>query len=385
MTSFPSHIAVIAHNVEKLFGYGSIVFDDIFALSKSAASKAISGSEVAGFVKPAVSKAAGVVVDDMTVVSSGVNESEISQDRENAIWCKIVAGSMINKIIVAAIILAAGVTFPILPEIMLGLGACYLAFEGAHKVLEAVNHFKEKSISSTERVEDLPQNEKTEGSSPSFCAQFVNIGWIKRLCSPLTAAFNRFLGTHPKERSVLQDLLILDGILSTEILLMANSTLTHVSLNIQIATLGVVGFVITLGVYGIVYVIIRADNFAESLCNPQNAVHCPRVASGILRSLPYALKAISVIGTVAMLGVAGEVAAHLLPKIFVGTGLISAGEALAKAFHGFDEALMHALPTGGKMLATSFTGFVAGTILIMAFSSSRKALCLVRGKGSKKF
>ncbi len=379
MTSLSSNIAVITNNIEKLFGYGSIVFDDIFALSKSAASKAISGSEVAGLVKPAVSKAAGVVVDDMTVVSSGVNESEISQDRENAIWCKIVAGSMINKVIVAAIILAAGVTFPILPEILLGLGACYLAFEGTHKIFETLEHFKEKIIPASKQIEDNPIKEKAKCSSPGFCAQFMNSALVHRLYSPLTAAFNRFLGTHPKERAVLQDLLILDGILSTEILLMANSTLKNVPLDIQVATLGIVGFVITIGVYGIVYAIIRADNLAESLCDPDSAVHCPRIASGILRTLPYALKAISVIGTVAMLGVAGEVAVHLLPKILMGTGLVNASEALAAAFHGFDEALVHAVPTGGKTLAASALGFVAGTILIMGFSTTRKGLCVVRG------
>ncbi len=379
MTTLSALIATTSENLEKLLGYGSILFDDIFALSKSAASKAISGSEivgltkpaiskavsgsdVAGLVKPAVSKATGVVVDDMTVVSSGLNESEIAQEREFAVWRKIVAGSLVNKAVVMVVVLGIGAAFPLVPQIMLGLGACYLALEGTHKVFEYVKH--SKAPSAPETPLKLPKK-------PGIFARAMQKPAVQKALAPLAAGVNRFLGTHAKERAVLKDLLLLDAILSTEILLMAKSTLGDIPIAAQLVTLIVVSFVTTFGVYGIVFAIIRADNVAESLCNPASRFYSPRLAQSIMKTLPYALSTIGVIGTIAMLAVAGDVLAHMMPAATAALGAGQGAAAIERGIHAYNEAFVHTLPFGGATLSASLLGLVLGLILIRALSASQ--------------
>lgn len=370
MTSLPAFFEQVALNA-------AILFDDVIVLAKPAIGRigdAASAAKVVvasaaddsiALAKPAMKKTAAVVVDDTAVSSSQINAGAIAQHREYAVWSKIVAASLANKVVITGVIMIAGVLMPVLPKIMLAFGGAYLAYEGAHKMVEYVFVLRNK----LRALRGLPPLAQHHGAQPKaqaqkeFAPQNGKVGFI-----------GRFLGQEPKERAVLVDLILLDAILSTEILLVANGTLGEVGAWMQAFALVVVGFATTLGVYGVVLAIIRVDNIAGYFAAPDSRLYRPRFAAGLMRALPPALRMIGIIGTIAMLGVAGDVLGHLLPEAFSALSWI----ALADGFHALSEGLHHALgvlPIGGETFASMTVGLGLGLVM-MAVASA--ATCAVK-------
>ena len=345
-----------------------ILLDDVVVLAKPALSRmgdavvaakmsaASAADDTLPLAKLAMKKAGAVVVDDTAVSSDQLNEASIAQHREYAVWRKIVIGSFANKIVIQSIIMITGAVAPVIPHIMLACGAGYLAYEGAHKMIEYAHHLRNQ----LRAMRGLP--------SAAQQHEAVSLPVLAEAGKPkykIPAFIDRFLGEDPKERAVLTDLILLDAILSTEILLVANGTLGDVGIWMQVAALGIVAIATTLGVYGIVLTIVRADNVAGYFANPASRFSMPRLAKGMMTSLPYALKVIGVVGTTAMLGVAGDVLAHLLPKAIEASGAPEA----AHTAHGVFEFIPHALsfmPFGAETLGSMSAGFVAGIGLIGA-------------------
>ena len=84
-------------------------------------------------------KAAGVVVDDAAVTPAYVRG--LAADRELPIIKKIALGSLRNKLlIILPVALLLSAIAPTLVEIILMFGGCFLAYEGAHKVIHALRH-----------------------------------------------------------------------------------------------------------------------------------------------------------------------------------------------------------------------------------------------------
>jgi len=351
---------------EQVTKSASILLDDVIVLAKPALSRigdaatvakmaaASAADDTLPLTKLAMKKASAVVVDDTAVSSDQLNEASIAQHREYAVWRKIVVGSLVNKVVIQAVIIITGAVAPLIPHLMLACGAAYLAYEGAHKMMEYGVHLTNLARS----WRGLPPVASHHEEEAKAVALVVAKREIR-----LPAFIDRFLGQDQKERTVLTDLILLDAILSTEILLVANGTLGDVGAWIQIAALAIVGLGTTLGVYGIVLAIVRADNVAGYFADPASRLYLPRFSTAMMTALPYILKVIGVIGTTAMLGVAGDVVAHQAPAALDGLGVTQAGQAV----HSLMEGLPHALgflPFGAQMLASMLTGFVAGLILI---------------------
>ncbi len=112
------------------------LLDDVAALAKLAAA---SVDDVGAAAGRASVKAAGVVVDDAAVTPAYVRG--LAADRELPIIKRIALGSLRNKLlfILPAALLLSSVA-PILVEIILMFGGCFLAYEGAHKILHALRH-----------------------------------------------------------------------------------------------------------------------------------------------------------------------------------------------------------------------------------------------------
>ena len=176
-------------------------------------------------------------------------------------------------------------------------------------------------------------------------------------------------------------MILLDAILSTEILLVANGMLTGKPALLQAATLGIVSAATTLGVYGTVLGIIRADNIATSLCNPKNKLYFPKAGKALMRGLPHALKAIGAIGTIAMLGVGGEVLSHIIPPAMQGIGAAGLGETIHHATTGFTNTLS-AIPMGAS-LATAAIGLGAGLIMTTAATLVKATTPRIKPKTSE--
>ena len=84
-------------------------------------------------------KAAGVVVDDAAVTPAYVRG--LAAERELPIIKKIALGSLRNKLLfILPVALLLSEIAPTLVEVILMFGGCFLAYEGAHKVIHALRH-----------------------------------------------------------------------------------------------------------------------------------------------------------------------------------------------------------------------------------------------------
>lgn len=110
------------------------LLDDVAAMAKMAAA---SVDDIAAATGRATAKAAGVVIDDTAVTPQYVQG--IAAERELPMIKRIAIGSLRNKILFilpAALLLSQFLPWLLTPILM--LGAAYLCFEGAEKVVGMV-------------------------------------------------------------------------------------------------------------------------------------------------------------------------------------------------------------------------------------------------------
>jgi predicted DNA repair protein MutK len=100
-----------------------------------------------------------------------------------------------------------------------------------------------------------------------------------------------------------------DLILSAEIMAIALANVADRPLGIQAATLAIVGLAITVGVYGVVGLIVKMDDIGLHLAERRNAA-ARRFGRGLVRAMPVALSLLTQVGTAAMLWVGGGIIVH---------------------------------------------------------------------------
>ncbi len=299
------------------------LLDDIAGLARVAAA---SLDDVAGQAAKAGTKAAGVVIDDAAVTPRYVTGFEAS--RELPIVKKITIGSLKNKLIFLlpiAVALGYFAHWAITPLLM--LGGCYLSYEGAEKVYEVVvphkAHAHEEKVSATsgKSLED------------------------QKVASAIKTDF----------------------ILSAEIMAITLNEVSSSSLTTQAVVLAVVGLFITLGVYGAVAIIVKADDIGVAMAgyrNPSGFGSLVRgTGRGLVVGMPYFLKTLAIVGTAAMIWVGGGIIVH---------GLAEYGFAgIEHLIEGAAETAAHAMPALGGFLhwlvtaaGSGLVGLALGLILI---------------------
>jgi len=244
------------------------VFDDIAALLDDAASM----SQVAA------KKTAGILGDDLAV--NAEKASGFSASRELPVLWAISKGSIRNKIIILpfAFILSAFAPWIIVPILM--VGGVYLAFEGAEKIYEYfVPH----------------EHEKTTDATKALSEEEI----LKREAKKIKSA------------------ILTDFILSIEIIIIALGTVMDQSLPIQIIAVSVVALLATVGVYGIVALIVRMDDMGFKLIEVagEGASITKKIGEILVIALPKVITSLTVIGTLAMLLVAGGIFMHNVHQI----------------------------------------------------------------------
>jgi predicted DNA repair protein MutK len=129
-----------------------------------------------------------------------------------------------------------------------------------------------------------------------------------------------------------------DFILSAEIMAITLAAIPGDSAVEQAVILAVVGIGITAAVYGVVALIVKADDLGLALAGmaPESGVAAPVRATGraIVVAMPYLLSALAVIGTAAMIWVGGGIILHGLEAYGLGWpahALQDAGAAVARA------------------------------------------------------
>ena len=297
------------------------LLDDIATLAKVTAS---SIDDVAANAVKASSKAVGVVIDDTAVTPQYV--SGLSPARELPIIGKIARGSLINKlfIILPVALLLTWLAPQVLPFLLI-VGGAYLCFEGGEKVLEKLGW--------------LPghHEEHDEGGATS---------------------------SEELEKGIVSSATRTDLILSAEIMLVSMAGLGGETGVMRVAVLIGVAFFMTFFVYGLVALLVKADDFglhlARGALEPKDNRPGPvdNVGRTIVRVMPHIFSVIGVVGTVAMLWVGGHLVIANLAEIGV------------PVFHHVLEAAEHAVASAGgfvtwlvETLLSGIFGVILGSLI----------------------
>ncbi|MBX9700180.1 MAG: DUF808 domain-containing protein, partial [Acetobacteraceae bacterium] len=255
------------------------LLDDIAALTRLAAASvddmakiaASSMDDMAAQAGKAGAKAAGVVIDDAAVTPRYV--VGFAAARELPIVWRIARGSLKNKIVFllpAALALSAFAPWAITP--LLVLGGCFLCYEGAEKIWHAV------------APRDAHGHEAATGAAPADPAAL--------------------------EETRIQGAIRTDFILSGEIMAIALATIPTSGFAMQAAVLAAVGIGITVVVYGVVALIVKADDVGIALATRAGWAPLRALGRGIVAAMPLFLRVLSIVGTAAMLWVGGGIVLH---------------------------------------------------------------------------
>lgn len=240
------------------------LLDDVAGIAKIAAA---SIDDVGAAASKAGMKAAGVVIDDTAVTPRYV--TGFTPDRELPIIWKIALGSLRNKMLIllpAALLLSQFAPFLITPILI--LGGTYLCFEGAEKVIHV--------LTGHHAGEDL--HPEAPGPDGALLEQEKVAGAIRT-----------------------------DFILSGEIMAIALNEVSDQGIWGQAASLALVALAVTIGVYGLVALIVKMDDVGVHLAKqPSTAA----IGRGMVKAMPWILRFLAVLGTAAMIWVGGQIITH---------------------------------------------------------------------------
>ena len=299
------------------------LLDDLAAMAKLAAA---SLDDVAGAAGRAGAKAAGVVIDDTAVTPTYV--VGLSPARELPIIWKIAKGSLRNKLLFllpAALILSAVAPWAITPILM--AGGAFLCFEAAEKILGAfTGHGHGDDAAAATSPQELEDRQ-------------------------VSSAIRT------------------DLILSGEIMAIALAELADQSLVNQAIALALVAVAITAGVYGLVALIVKMDDFGLHLAQKPATRTLGR---GLVAAMPRVLSALSIIGTAAMVWVGGGIIVHGMEAF----GLA----ALPHAIHGAAEGAAQAVGVLPGVVNWIVTAIGSGIVGLIVGGIIAGALHLLPGK-----
>lgn len=280
------------------------VFDDIAMLLDDAAAMS----------KVATKKTVGILGDDLAV--SAQQASGFASSRELPVLWAITKGSFKNKLIILpfAFLLSAFAPWMIIPILM--LGGIYLAYEGAEKVYEYFYphekiHLTELTILSQEEVLEI-------------------------------------------EKEKIKSAIVTDFVLSVEIIIMALGSVMEQTIQIQILAVSFVAILATIGVYGLVGILVRMDDLGFKLIDiaeEKKSQVLESIGSVLVKGLPKVIRLLTVVGTIAMLLVAGGIFVHNIQQL---------------------HDLLHSLPS---IFAETLVGLVIGGVVVSIekFISSLRA------------
>ncbi|MCJ7935301.1 MAG: DUF808 domain-containing protein [Chryseobacterium sp.] len=240
------------------------ILDDIAALM----------DDVAVTSKIATQKTAGILGDDLAV--NAEKATGFLSSRELPVLWAITKGSFINKLIILPIAFLLNWLYKPAIEMILILGGLYLAFEGVEKIIEFLFHRSKKGH---EVVEESNAEENSEVS----------------------------------EKAKINSAIRTDFILSIEIVIIALGTVIQENhpLITQILTVTFVSFIATVGVYGIVALIVRMDDAGFKLIKKSHDKgFFSKLGHLLVKALPVIIKVLGVVGTIALILVSGGIFAH---------------------------------------------------------------------------
>ena len=233
--------------------------------------------DIAVMSKMAAKKTAGVLGDDLALNAQQV--TGVRAERELPIVWGVAKGSFINKLILVPLALLISVIAPWLINPLLMLGGLFLCYEGVEKVIHSLH---QSSIQIDES--DHANMPKTEDDLRQF------------------------------EKNKVKGAIRTDFILSAEIIVITLGTVASATLFTKVTVLSLIAIVMTIGVYGLVAIIVKIDDLGLYLS--QRKVKLQQwVGRSLLAFAPKLMKALSIVGTLAMFLVGGGIISHVIPLI----------------------------------------------------------------------
>lgn len=236
------------------------VLDDIAALM----------DDIAITSKLATRKTAGILGDDLAV--NAEKATGFLASREIPVLWAITKGSFINKLIIVPVALLLNAFLPKAIIVILMLGGAYLAYEGVEKIIEYFFHRKKTGHEVIAEAKENPED---------------------------------------AEKTKVRSAITTDFILSVEIVIIALGTVLDQPTTIQIFTVSIVALIATVGVYGIVALIVRMDDAGYRLIKRSgDKGFLAAVGNILVKALPIVIKLLAVVGTIALILVAGGIFVH---------------------------------------------------------------------------
>jgi predicted DNA repair protein MutK len=258
--------------------------------------------DVATMSKVATEKTAGILGDDLAV--NAEKSSDFLNSRELPVLWQITKASLLNKVMILPVAFLLSAFVPIVITIILIMGGVYLSYEGVEKIIGFLFHRGHKK-QVKEIVGQSDEELKTQENEKVKSAVFV------------------------------------DFILSIEIVIIALSTVTESTILVQIIVVTLIALLATVGVYGIVALIVRMDDMGYKLIKANKSKFANTLGMGLVNALPWVIKTLNVVGTVALILVAGGIFTHNLY---------------------FAHDLISGIP---KMLADTAAGLVVGSLALL--------------------
>jgi predicted DNA repair protein MutK len=306
------------------------LLDDVAAIAKVAAA---SLDDVASQAAKAGVKAAAVVLDDTAVTPRYV--VGFVAERELPIVGKIALGSLRNKLLIllpGTLALSYFLPWMITPLLM--FGGVYLCYEGTEKVFEVI----------------VPHRGHADE------AKFGTVA----------------LNPHNLEEEKVAGAIKTDFILSAEIMAITLAAVADAGMLMQALVLALVGIGITVAVYGVVGLIVKADDVGMALAKNDGSSMIGGLSRAIGRalvfSMPGFLTLLGAVGTAAMIWVGGGIIVHGME--------VSGVHSVRHAINSIAEVTAHALPFAAGAVKWTVVTFLSSLVglLIGAVSITLVAL-----------
>ncbi len=280
--------------------------------------------DVSVMTKVAAKNTAGVLGDDLALNAEQV--TGVRAERELPVIWAVAKGSFVNKLILVPVALLLNWKFPVLITILLICGGLFLCYEGAEKVLHKFwPHL-------------LAHDEEHDAHRQANADETIDM-----------VAF---------EKEKIKGAIRTDFILSAEIIVIAlgsagaDADLMNVSIMLSLIAIG-----ITVGVYGLVALIVKIDDAGLHLISKEGE---GKKALGrfLLAFAPKLMKFLSIAGTIAMFLVGGGILVHKVPQV-----------------HHFVEYMIHSMESLAFIithLVPGIIGFIAGVGIVGLMSIVHK-------------
>ena len=232
----------------------ALLMDDVVILSKVATKKTI-----------------GILADDLAINAD--KASGFVSSRELPVLWKLTKGSFLNKVIILPAIFLLSAYLPIVIIPILICGGVYLSFEGALNVYKMLFHKQKKKDKENTMVTNNEDASKSEA---------------KRVKSAI----------------------LIDFILSIEIIIITIGTVLDQPLSTQIIVVSFIAILSTVGVYGFVALLVRMDDMGYRLISISENRFMKSLGLFLVKSLPKIIRMLKVVGTFAMILVGGGIFVH---------------------------------------------------------------------------